>query len=137
MGSPAIGKAVAAGSAGTFSLTPVFEYVQPLGSVARAADQDLGAFEYGTVVTPGEDGGAVSPDGGNEGGASSSSGGGSGSSGSSGSGGDGGVSGAPSSSGSHSGCGCLTAGGDGSSELSGLGVVTALGLLMSRRRRNA
>jgi hypothetical protein len=50
-GSPARGKAVAPGMAGTFSLTPVFEYVQPLQSVARATDHDLGAFEFGTVIS--------------------------------------------------------------------------------------
>ena len=62
-GSPAIGKAVPPGSAGTFSLTPVFEYVQPLGSVVRLADNNLGAFEYGTPAN--EDGGrARSEDGG-------------------------------------------------------------------------
>jgi hypothetical protein len=65
MGSPAIGKAVAAGSAGTFSLTPVFEYAQPLGSVPRSTDKDLGAFEYGTSVMPASDGGiAATGDGG-------------------------------------------------------------------------
>jgi hypothetical protein len=47
-GSPARGKGVAEGMAGTFSLVPVFEYVQPLASVARTAADDLGAFEYGT-----------------------------------------------------------------------------------------
>jgi hypothetical protein len=47
-GSPAIGKAVAPGMAGAFSLTAAFEYVQPLQSVVRATDHDLGAFEYGT-----------------------------------------------------------------------------------------
>jgi hypothetical protein len=50
-GSPARGKAVGPGMAGSFSLTPVFEYVQPLESVVRATDHDLGAFEYGTVIT--------------------------------------------------------------------------------------
>jgi hypothetical protein len=139
MGSPAIGKAVAAGAAGAFSLTPTFEYVQPLGSVARAADADLGAFEYGTVVTPGDDGGAGSPDGGSEGGSSSGSGGGSSSGGSGGggdggSGGDGGAS-APSSSGSHSGCGCLTAGREGGADFTFLGVAAALALLGRRSSR--
>jgi len=50
-GSPAIGKGVAAGTANGFSLTPTFEYVQPLESVARSAATDLGAFELGTVLT--------------------------------------------------------------------------------------
>jgi hypothetical protein len=50
-GSPAIGKAISPGSAGAFSLDAVFEYVQPIESVARASDRDLGAFEYGTVTS--------------------------------------------------------------------------------------
>jgi hypothetical protein len=141
--SPAIGKAVAAGSAGTFSLTPTFEYVQPLGSTARAADADLGAFEYGTVVTGG-DGGGGGADGGGEGGSSSGSGGGSGSGGSGGSsggsggGGDGGTSGGSSSPGSHSGCGCRTAGGEdgtGLALLAGAGVVVVLTRRRARRLR--
>jgi hypothetical protein len=49
--SPAIGKAVAVGMAGAMPLTPAFEYVQPLQSVARLTAHDLGAFEYGTVTT--------------------------------------------------------------------------------------
>jgi MYXO-CTERM domain-containing protein len=51
-GSPAIGQGVAPGSAGTFSLTPEYEYVQPTESVVRAVGSalDLGAFQYGTVV---------------------------------------------------------------------------------------
>ncbi len=47
-GSPAIGHAVAPGSAGAFSLTPTFEYVQPLESARRTTVADVGAFEYGT-----------------------------------------------------------------------------------------
>jgi MYXO-CTERM domain-containing protein len=50
-GSPAIGKAVPAGSAGSFSLAPAFEYFQPTASVVRTADSDVGAFEYGTNTT--------------------------------------------------------------------------------------
>ena len=52
-GSPAIGQGVAPGGAGAFSLTPVFEYVQPIESVPRAMGStlDVGAFQYGTVLT--------------------------------------------------------------------------------------
>jgi len=52
-GAPAIGQGVAPGSAGGFSLLPVFEYVQPDESVARllGAKLDVGAFQYGTNVT--------------------------------------------------------------------------------------
>jgi hypothetical protein len=64
MGSPAIGKAVPPGSAGAMALTPVFQYVQPLASVPRTGDQDVGAFEYGTNATnPTDDAGAASLDG--------------------------------------------------------------------------
>jgi MYXO-CTERM domain-containing protein len=63
-GSPAIGKAVSPGSAGTTSLTPVYEYVHPLGRVARTSDLDVGAFELGTMTpdagtAPAGDGGAA------------------------------------------------------------------------------
>jgi MYXO-CTERM domain-containing protein len=147
MGSPAIGKAVAPGSAGSFSLTPTFEYVQPLLSIARATDHDLGAFEYGTMT---EDAGAVIGDGGAAtGGSSGTSGNGSGTSSTGGSGGatggsggtsggtaarDGGVSPA-SPSGASGGCGCFVAGRKGSAGIAwviGLGIVAALGV---RRRR--
>ena len=149
-GSPAVGKGVAAGSAGSFSLTPVFEYFQPLERVVRTANQDLGAFEYGTnTSSPSNDGGADVLDGstssrGDDGGEGSGSGGGSGSgsSGSSSGGessggetvGDGGASGAAVS-GSSSGCGCVTAGrGDGS--LFGLlGIASVIGALGVRARR--
>jgi MYXO-CTERM domain-containing protein len=52
-GSPAIGQGVAPGLANGFSLTPTFEYVQPIESVARlvGAKLDVGAFQFGTVVT--------------------------------------------------------------------------------------
>jgi hypothetical protein len=75
-GSPAIGRAVAAGTASTFSLTPAFEYVQPLQSVARATAHDVGAFEYGTVTTGAgmdasvESGGGSSSEGGSSAGGS-------------------------------------------------------------------
>src|SRR4029078_1825813 len=53
MGSPAIGKGVAPGSADQFSLVPASEYVHPLQSVARLDDGmlDLGAFEFGTDLS--------------------------------------------------------------------------------------
>jgi hypothetical protein len=156
MGSPAIGKAVAAGSAGTFSLTPVFEYVQPLGSVPRATDNDLGAFEYGTNLTAGDAGVTASGDAsvltgddaggadagfpsGDGGGAGGSSGGSTGSGGSSGglTGSDGGggnlaAGGSPSSSG---GCGCLTAGPRETSGSWFFGVGLALAALARRSGR--
>ena len=51
-GSPAIGQGVSAGSAGSFSLTPVYEYVQPVESVLRkvGSSLDVGAFQYGTAL---------------------------------------------------------------------------------------
>jgi hypothetical protein len=105
--SPAIGKGVAEGAAGSFPLTPVWEYVDPESAVPRAAASDLGAFEYGTNVSnPSEDAGAESPDGAvlGGGGSSSSSGSSSGGGGSSG-GGSGSSSGTASSSGGGSGSG--------------------------------
>jgi MYXO-CTERM domain-containing protein len=128
-GSPAIGKAVPAGSAGTFSLTPVFEYVQPLGSVARPADQDLGAFEYGTSM----DGGKPSGDGGGSsgGGSSGSSSGGSANAGDGGTGGD---AGAQPYAGKGAGCGCATAGARDASTLGLLAVLAALAARARRRR---
>jgi hypothetical protein len=80
-GSPAIGKAVDPGKAGAFSLTPAFEYVQPLLAVARRTAHDLGAFEYGTnTSSAGADAGAIgtggtptTDDGGSDGGGPSAS----------------------------------------------------------------
>jgi MYXO-CTERM domain-containing protein len=58
-GSPALGKAVVVGMAGSVLLAPVDEYVQPLASVSRLSAHDLGAFEYGTNTNDaGENGGA-------------------------------------------------------------------------------
>jgi uncharacterized membrane protein YgcG len=63
-GSPAIGKGVAEGSAGTFPLTPAWEYVDPVSGVPRLTAKDVGAFEYGTNVSdPSMDAGAETPDG--------------------------------------------------------------------------
>ncbi len=70
-GSPAIGKAVAPGSAGTFSLTPAWEYVQPLARVARTSDKDLGAFEHALAAGDGgarDAGGPEAGEGGADGG---------------------------------------------------------------------
>lgn len=69
-GSPAIGAGVDPGSAGTFSLTPTFEYVKPLESVARATGStlDVGAFQFGTNVSgAGQTGTVVIGDGGTPG----------------------------------------------------------------------
>lgn len=121
-GSPAIGKGVAEGSAGSFPLTPEWEYVDPVSAVPRLAASDVGAFEYGTSVTnPSMDAGAESPDGavtgpsssggsggGSDGGSGSGSSSGSGSGGGSGGGSDGG-----SGSGSSSGGGEASDGGSG------------------------
>lgn len=163
-GSPAIGKGVAQGSAGSFPLTPVFEYFDPVSSVARLTAKDLGAFEYGTPTgNPSMDAGAESPDGAISG-SSSSSGGGSSSGGSSGSGsssgtaGDGGGSGGSGSSGgagssssgggsaddagsngaapgNGGGCGCTTVGGGSDIPLGLLGIAFGASLLVLRRRR--
>ncbi len=59
-GSPAIGHAVPAGTladAGT-SLAPAFEYVQPVARAPRAADDDVGAFEYASPGAGAGDAGA-------------------------------------------------------------------------------
>ena len=165
MGSPAIGKGVAEGSAGSFSLVPVFEYVDPVSGVPRLTAKDLGAFEYGTNVTnPSQDAGAETPDGAvsassssgggsgsGSGGAGSGSGGGSGSSSGS-AGGSGGSSGAAGGSGSggggdagangeqpessaSSGCGCVTAGNDSGTGLGLLGMGVAFATLLAARAR--
>ena len=42
-GSPAVGKGVAEGSAGSFPLTPVFEYVNRVSAVPRLTAKDVGA----------------------------------------------------------------------------------------------
>ncbi len=159
--SPAIGKGVAQGSAGAFSLVPVFEYVDPLSSVPRLTAHDLGAFEYGTNVSmpsmdagisldgtaPGE--GGTNPDagagdaagagdssmaGGND--AGSDSGPGASDAGKSDSGGarDGGSSPAKASSG---GCGCAVVGRRDEPALGLLGAGLVLGLVRSRRRPRA
>ncbi len=53
-GSAAIGAAVNPGTSSTgFSLTPVEQYLAPLNFTARANDNDLGAFQFGSVpATP-------------------------------------------------------------------------------------
>jgi MYXO-CTERM domain-containing protein len=58
MGSPAIDKGVDPGSADSFSLTPVFQYVHPADREVRSivgGKIDLGAYEFG--VMPGMDAG--------------------------------------------------------------------------------
>jgi hypothetical protein len=55
-GSPALGKAVPPGSADAFSLVANEEYVHPLGSTPRLTAKDVGAFELGTPITPGDGG---------------------------------------------------------------------------------
>jgi hypothetical protein len=161
-GSPAIGKGVAEGSAGTFPLTPVWEYVDPVSGVPRLTAKDLGAFEYGTNVSnPSLDAGAESPDGAVSGGSSSGgssgdggsgsgsgggagsgdsgSGSGSGGAGSgSGSGGSGDAgSGGASHSGSGGGCGCAAAGVGPGAPLGLFGVGAGLAALGARKRRRA
>jgi hypothetical protein len=55
-GSPARGKAMNPGSDGTFSLTPVFQYVHPACAEGRivVGTMDAGGYEYGggTGVAP-------------------------------------------------------------------------------------
>jgi MYXO-CTERM domain-containing protein len=112
-GSPAIGKAVSAGSEGSFSLTPVDQMVpppppitaySPVRAVMRAGDGDLGAFEFGNPSDAGSpvDSGVPTSDAG--------SGSGSQSTGSSNRGsGTGSLSGSGSGTGSHSGSGSVSA----------------------------
>jgi hypothetical protein len=58
-GSPAIGKAIAPGSADQFSLVAAFEYVHPLATIPRGSVRDVGAHEFGTSLQPSSDGGAA------------------------------------------------------------------------------
>jgi MYXO-CTERM domain-containing protein len=142
-GSPAIGKGVDPGMADTFSLTPVEQYVQPLGDVARTdKGVTLGAFAYGT--TAGTGGSASAGTGGSAGtGAGTSSGsptgaGGAGTAstttgtgvGGSDEGAGGSSSGTP---GMKSGCGCGVAGEGAAGAPAGL--LLALALVARRRRR--
>jgi hypothetical protein len=141
-GSPGIGKAIAPGTAGSFSLLPVFEYVQPLGSTPRKADHDLGAFEY---TTAGDGGGASSGTGmgtatgtdertstarastrdSTSGGAVST-----------GDGGGGGAADAGLEPDKSGGCGCVVARRDVNSSAAGGGLLSLLVGLMARRRRH-
>jgi hypothetical protein len=163
-GSPAIDKGVAEGSAGSFPLTPEWEYVDPVSGVPRLTAKDVGAFEYGTNVSnPSLDAGAESPDGavtggsgsGGSSGGASDGGSGSGSGGASGSGGDGGSGSGSSSgggsgsssggagdagsgeakSGSSGGCGCNAVGEGPGASLGLLGLGAAFLLMASRSRR--
>lgn len=121
-GSPALGKAIAPGSADAFSLVPTQEYVHPVASTARLTSKDLGAFELGTPVTPGDagagsDGGSTTSDGGpNPSDASTT--------------GDGGSS--PTN--EDGGCSCDLAR-SGSTPSAFAGAVIALAALIARRRR--
>jgi MYXO-CTERM domain-containing protein len=158
-GSPAIGKAVPAGSAGSFSLAPAFEYVQPTASVARTADSDVGAFEYGTNTTnpsgdagvdlpgdaaiggssdAGQDaaglGAGASDDGGPSGVGSTGDDGGAPAGTTAPVGADGGVNGAEPS-GASSGCGCVSAGAGAAAPGSWLAIAGLLALGVRRRAR--
>lgn len=71
MGSPCIDVGTAAGSAGSQSLTPAAHYVHPLQQQARqtvGSAIDIGAYEYGQVLSPPDGGGGSSDDGGTGGG---------------------------------------------------------------------
>jgi MYXO-CTERM domain-containing protein len=133
VGSPPIGKAVAPGSADTFSLVPSEEYVHPLGHVARAADADVGAYEFGTPQ--GGTGGAASSTSGSNGtgaGAGTTGAGGhTGAGGSDEGAGGGASSGTP---GSKSGCGCVVAGEPAGTPLALLASVLGLAAMVRRRR---
>jgi hypothetical protein len=133
-GSPAIGKGVDPGVAGTFSLSPVDEYVQPLLGVARLTAHDLGAFEYGTdTAGAGMDGGGG---GSTDGGTAGADGGGPSGGGDSGTmpANDGGAI-AASPTGTSNGCGCALVG-DTPVENGAIGSIVALaGALALRRRR--
>ena len=152
--SACIDKGTSPGSAGSQSLSPVFEYVHPLSEVARTVVGpaiDIGAYEYGVsddagVVGPdasppdasgsGSGGSGSSSGGSSSGGSSSTSSGAGSSSGStsssSGAGtGDGGNGASPKSSG---GCGCvLTSASD--AEAAGLGGLAGLLFVGVARRR--
>jgi parallel beta helix pectate lyase-like protein len=148
-GSPVIGKAVPAGSAGSFSLAPAFEYVQPTASVVRAADSDVGAFEYGTNTTkPSSDAGGASLGDAAIGGSSEAGGdaagpgvagvgddGGSPSATAGPVGADAGASGAQPS-GASSGCGCISARAGAAGPVSWLAIAGLLALGGRRRARN-
>jgi MYXO-CTERM domain-containing protein len=148
-GSPCINAGTDPGTGSGQSLTPVFEYVQPLSEVPRTivgSAIDIGAYEYGDP----EDAGVIGPDAsppdgatpagdgsaGSSSGGSSSGGGGSGagSSGASSSGGtgDGGIDEtAPHSS---SGCSCRAGGVEGDVALVLPGLAVLVGLVVRRRR---
>ncbi len=122
-GSPALGKAVAPGSADAFSLVAAEEYVHPVGTTARLTAKDLGAFELGTPIVP--------TDGGIAGDASTANDAGSSNDGSAS--GDGG----PNPTNEDGGCSCDVVGARPGSGwgLVGLGLALAIGVNVSRRRR--
>jgi MYXO-CTERM domain-containing protein len=134
--------------AGAFSLTASFEYVQPLESVARATDHDLGAFDYGTnTAGAGMDASAgTGLDSGGEGGSPVDEAGGGSDGASPGSmvaDDDGGPSGSDSGPGieagdaahASSGCGCKVTGGAPGATGSGAGILGLAGILAWTRRR--
>ena len=129
MGSPAIGKGVAPGSADTFSLVPTEEYVHPLGHTARATDADVGAFEFGTQQG-GTGGGSSTGTASGTGGAAQGTGGHASTGSGSGAGTGGGSStGTP---GMKGGCGCGVVGGTTGAPVA---LLAALAWIARRRRR--
>ncbi len=135
-GSPAIGHAVDPGMAGTTSLTPIDEYVQPLLSVARLTAHDLGAFEYGTSTTgAGMDGGGGSTDGGGGGGVDGGSPNGGGDGGGAPTRGEDGGANASSPTGTSSGCGCALLGDATNDRGVAASIALLAGIVALRRRR--
>jgi MYXO-CTERM domain-containing protein len=138
--SPAIGVAVAPGSAGATSLVPTFEYVHPIASTARATAHDLGAFEFGTMIVAGDGGAGSDTDSGAQTGGGDASTGGSGGAGAGGngaspSGNDGGA-GETAPTSNSGGCGCRTTSAHDVSNLFLLvAVVSTLAFVRRRRRR--
>jgi hypothetical protein len=144
-GSPCIDKgSVPPAQGGSMSLVPVFEYVQPLSSVARTivgTAIDIGAYEYGIAGDAGvaSDAGAAGDAGpdasaleASAGGGSDGGDGGAGSSGGASQEGGNAVGAAPRSSG---GCGCVVAGVRGADPMGGI-AAGAVGWLIARRRRD-
>ena len=152
-GSPCIDKGTAPGSHGGQSLSPVFEYVHPLGEVARTvigSAIDIGAYEYGVAADAGALGPDASPPDGPDGGSSSGSDSGGGSRGDGGSDAAGGADAGgadaggadaggadagdanAASAGSPGGCGCLVAGSPAGGGFGLAGPWTLLAALAAR-----
>jgi hypothetical protein len=140
-GSPCIDSGTDPGKAGSMSLEPVFEYVQPVSEEARTVVGkaiDVGAYEFGLPDggAPGDGGGPIE----HESGAPPMDSGspidvdtGTGRDSGSKSDGGGGAGGSPS--GASGGCGCLAAGRPGDAWLLAALCPGLLGLLALRRRR--